>query len=131
MEIKLSITSILLFLCSCVLTEPYYVSEFYIYNQSEVKISLILFNNKNNDTLTIEDGKYFYKKIGDEGGDFPRPFLVDSIKVVFHGKKELLYTWDNRTIRNPLLLDSYEETKISKTHCIFKYTFIKKDYMEN
>lgn len=101
---------------------------FKYFNRSGSKVEFILFRSFGNDTILMNADGYYTTVIDVENG-FEPPFICDSIEMVFNGTTHLLYHWTDESPRNPLLLESYDQKKISNYQYEFTYTITEQDYL--
>jgi len=101
---------------------------FKYFNESGCRVEFVLFRSFGNDTVLINADGYYATEIDVENG-FEPPFICDSIEMVFNGTTHLLYHWTDESPRNPLLLESYNQKKISNYQYEFTYIITEQDYL--
>ncbi len=120
--------SVLMFVCiSCSEPNPDILSFFTYNNTSGVNVEFKLYGNFY-ETKLIPNGSDYNEKINGPG--ILIPFRCDSLGIVFNSLKEVIYQWNDPSLRNPLNLDSYETQKIKRNQYKFTLTITVDDYQK-
>lgn len=124
---KSLILSVIVLVCiSCSDPYPTIISNYTIENNSGHDVSLIVYN-ATNDTINIANNdKYAMVKKYD--GEIASPFECDSIGLTFDLSKKVIYSWQNASSRNPLLIENYTKEKVGENAYELKYFITGADF---
>lgn len=103
----------------------------YLYNNETTQdVDIVIYSYKGNDTISIDNGVTYSMERIVYAEDPLNPFKCDSLALIFNSAKKVIYKWTDVSLRNPLLLESYEKTKIDDYHYEFRYTITEQDYID-
>jgi len=114
---------------SCTEPEPPVIeSKFRYINKCGYEVDFKSFGDEYS-SFTVMSDAYFERINKEEGVIGSGPFYGDSLEIVFNGTKHIIYHWKDDSLRNPLLLESYNQKKISNYQYEFTYIITEQDYL--
>lgn len=126
---KITLSVLIIFLFSCTEPQPQFkLYENILNNQSGVDVTMIFYRTKN-DTIQIANNNAYRFELSMKSGYGEISLMnCDSLGIVFKNNKKKMYTYMDKSNRNPLLTKSFVITEVNEVHYIFRYTFTEEDY---